>query len=176
MILCILPLYKVMAKLILLTGGNMGNRQKNLGLAVKNIQKHIGKVVRKSSLYQTAAWGNTNQPDFLNQVLVVQTKKSAGEVMKQILQIEKEMGRRRTIKNAPRVIDIDILFYDKEIHSSAGLSVPHPQIQNRRFVLTPLNELMPMYKHPVLKKSIHALLINCKDKLEVDKIELPVKR
>ena len=158
-----------MAKLILLTGGNMGNRVQNLANAQKFIQKKIGKVIRCSSVYQTAAWGNNNQPDFLNQVLVVQTKKKADEIMHIILSIEKEMGRKRTVKNAPRLIDIDILFYEKEIYTEANLVVPHPQIQNRRFVLTPLNELMPQFIHPVLKKSVHALLLCCRDKLEVKK-------
>ena len=148
----------------------MGDRRKNLAAAQKNIGRSIGKILRTSSLYETAAWGNTNQPDFLNQVLVVETKKSAIEVMKLILAIEKDMGRKRTQKNAPRLIDIDILFYDKEIHSDENLAVPHPQIQNRRFVLVPLNELMPQFKHPVLNKSVHELLLKCKDKLEVRKL------
>ncbi|MGE5108119.1 MAG: 2-amino-4-hydroxy-6-hydroxymethyldihydropteridine diphosphokinase, partial [Sphingobacteriales bacterium] len=130
----------------------------------------IGKVLRKSSLYETAAWGNSNQPDFLNQALVIETKKPVADVMLQILTIEKDMGRKRTVKNAPRLIDIDILFYNKEIYNNTNLTIPHPQIQNRRFVLVPLNELMPQFKHPVLNKSIHELLFRCKDKLEVRKL------
>ncbi|HET9055694.1 MAG TPA: 2-amino-4-hydroxy-6-hydroxymethyldihydropteridine diphosphokinase [Chitinophagaceae bacterium] len=160
-----------MAKLILIIGGNIGNRQRNFAAARKNIEKKTGKILRISALYETAAWGNTHQPDFLNQVLVVETKKTAIEVMKQILSIEKDMGRKRhKIKNAPRLIDIDILFYDKEIYNQPELAVPHPQIQNRRFVLIPLNELMPQFKHPVLNKTINQLLLNCKDKLEVKKL------
>ncbi|MBI2730083.1 MAG: 2-amino-4-hydroxy-6-hydroxymethyldihydropteridine diphosphokinase [Sphingobacteriales bacterium] len=159
-----------MAKLILLIGGNMGDRVKHLVVAKKHINKYIGKIIRCSAYYETAAWGNTEQPDFLNQVLVVETKKMAAEVMQQILSIEKELGRVRTIKNAPRVIDIDILFYGKEIYTSETLTVPHPQIPNRRFVLVPLNELIPQFQHPVLKKSIHWLLLKCKDPLEVKKL------
>lgn len=158
-----------MPKLILLIGGNLGNRKKNLAAARKNIEKKMGMLIRQSALYETAAWGNSNQPDFFNQVLVVETKKTATDVMQQILSIEKDMGRKRTVKNAPRLIDIDILFYDKEIYNEINLTVPHPQIQNRRFVLVPLNELMPQFKHPVLGKSVHELLFNCKDKLEVRK-------
>ncbi len=148
----------------------MGNREKNLSAAVKQIHKRIGKVLRSSAYYETAAWGNTDQPDFLNQVLIAETKKPAMEVMQKILLIEKELGRIRTVKNAPRLIDIDILFYDKEIHTEEQLSIPHPQIPNRRFVLVPLNELMPNFKHPVLHKSVHELLLKCKDKLEVRKL------
>ena len=79
------------------------------------------------------------------------------------------MGRVRTVKNAPRIIDIDILFFNKDIIQEAHLAVPHPEIQNRRFVLVPLNELSPGFKHPVLNKTIHQLLINCPDQLDVKK-------
>jgi 2-amino-4-hydroxy-6-hydroxymethyldihydropteridine diphosphokinase len=133
------------------------------------IEKHIGNVNRQSSLYTTAAWGNTKQPDFLNQVITVETKFSALQTMQIILSIEKKMGRIRTLKNAPRIIDIDILFFNKEIIDNNYLSVPHPQIQNRRFVLVPLNQLSPNLRHPVLKKSVHQLLIHCPDKLNVKK-------
>jgi 2-amino-4-hydroxy-6-hydroxymethyldihydropteridine diphosphokinase len=148
----------------------MGNSQLQLLTAIKNITKQIGQLTRESKLYVTAAWGNTNQPDFLNQVIVVETKLSALQVLDTILTIEKKMGRVRTLKNAPRVIDIDILFFNKEIIAEKKLSVPHPQIQNRRFVLVPLNELSPNFKHPVLQQNIHQLLTNCTDLLDVKKI------
>lgn len=158
-----------MNKVYLLLGSNMGNSKEQLLLAQKNIKKLIGKIVRLSSLYQTAAWGNTNQPDFLNQVIIVKTRLSAKETITTILSIEKEMGRIRTIKNAPRVIDIDILFYNKDIINDKDLRVPHPEIQNRNFVLSPLNELSPNMKHPVLNKTIHYLLTICPDNLNVKK-------
>ncbi|UEG49954.1 2-amino-4-hydroxy-6-hydroxymethyldihydropteridine diphosphokinase [Ferruginibacter lapsinanis] len=158
-----------MNKTYLLLGSNMGNSKEQLLSAQKNIKKQIGKITRLSSLYQTAAWGNTNQPDFLNQVIIVETRLSARETIKTILSIEKEMGRIRTVKNAPRVIDIDILFYNKEIINDNDLKIPHPEIQNRNFVLSPLNELSPNMKHPVLNKTIHYLLTICKDKLNVKK-------
>ncbi len=120
-------------------------------------------------MYATAAWGNTHQPDFLNQVIVVETALTAQTCMKIILQIEKDMGRKRTVKNAPRIIDIDILFFDKQIIKEKNLIVPHPEIQNRRFVLIPLNELVPNFIHPVLQQNIHQLLTNCSDKLNVKK-------
>ena len=153
----------------LLLGSNMGNSKAGLSKAVEQIEKQIGKVIRQSGLYSTAAWGNTKQPDFLNQVIIVETNLSAHQTMQTILNIEKKMGRIRTVKNAPRVIDIDILFFNKEIMEQEHLSIPHPQIQNRRFVLVPLNQLSPNLKHPVLNKTVHQLLINCPDKLNVKK-------
>lgn len=158
-----------MNKTYLLLGSNMGNSKIQLGKAMVLIGKQVGKIIRQSSLYTTAAWGNTNQPDFLNQVIVVETKRTAVQTMQAILDIEKKMGRIRTVKNAPRIIDIDILFFNKQIISEVTLQVPHPQIQNRRFVLTPLNELSPNFIHPVLKRSVHHLFIHCPDKLNVKK-------
>jgi len=158
-----------MNKTYLLLGSNMGNSKIQLGKAMVLIGKQVGKIIRQSSLYTTAAWGNTNQPDFLNQVIVVETKRTAVQTMQAILDIEKKMGRIRTVKNAPRIIDIDILFFNKQIISEVTLQVPHPQIQNRRFVLTPLNELSPNFIHPVLKRSVHHLFIHCPDKLDVKK-------
>ena len=100
-----------MNKIYLLLGSNQQNPQKQLLLAQKLIAKKIGPIKRKSAIYQTAAWGNTNQPDFLNQVIIVETKLPAQQTMQIILQIEKKMGRLRTLKNAPRIIDIDIFFF-----------------------------------------------------------------
>jgi 2-amino-4-hydroxy-6-hydroxymethyldihydropteridine diphosphokinase len=159
-----------MNKIYLLLGSNMGNSKQQLTKAVKKIKKKIGTVNRLSSLYSTAAWGNTNQPDFLNQVIVATTKLTAAQTIQTILIIEKEMGRIRTKKNAPRIIDIDILFFNKEIINTKNLTVPHPQLQNRNFVLVPLNQLSPNLKHPVLNKTIHQLLRVCSDKLTVHKI------
>ena len=158
-----------MNKAYLLLGSNMGNSKTQLVKAVRNIEKKIGSVTRLSTLYSTAAWGNTRQPDFLNQVIIVDTELTASQTMQIILQIEKQMGRIRTVKNAPRIIDIDILFFNKEIIDQKQLIIPHPQIQNRRFVLVPLNQLSPNLLHPVLKKSVHQLLIHCPDTLNVKK-------
>ena len=160
-----------MNKLYLLLGSNIGNSQQQLAAARKHISKEIGLVTRQSKLYQTAAWGNNDQPDFLNQVITVKSKYDAFTVLEKILQIEHTMGRIRTIKNAPRTIDIDILFFNKDIINTKKLVVPHPFIQERRFVLTPLNELSPLFIHPVFGKSNHELLLKCSDKLNVKKIK-----
>jgi 2-amino-4-hydroxy-6-hydroxymethyldihydropteridine diphosphokinase len=158
-----------MNKTYLLLGGNTGNRVKNLDKARQHIHSLIGDITRCSACYETAAWGNTKQPGFLNQVVVVQTQLDAPALMKTILLIEKKMGRIRTVKNAPRNIDIDILFFNRETCNTRDLIIPHPEIQNRRFVLTPLNELSPGLVHPLLKKTVHQLLINCADTLDVKK-------
>ena len=158
-----------MNKVYLLLGSNQQNPQKQLLLAQKNIAKNIGGIKRKSFIYQTAAWGNTKQPDFLNQVIVVETKLTAAQTMQTILAIEKKMGRVRTKKNAPRIIDIDILFFNKEIIHTKDLDIPHPRLQERNFVLIPLNQLSPNLKHPVLNKTINELLKTSADTLTVKK-------
>lgn len=159
-----------MNKTYLLLGSNMGNSRQQLAVAQKNIEKDIGKIIRQSHLYQTAAWGKTDQPDFINQVVIVDTRLSAAEAMNAILIIEKNMGRIRTLKNAPRIIDIDILFFNKETIKTKLLTVPHPLLQQRRFVLVPLNELSPRFIHPLLNKTVSQLLKDCPDKLDVKKI------
>jgi 2-amino-4-hydroxy-6-hydroxymethyldihydropteridine diphosphokinase len=159
-----------MNKVYILLGGNQGDPAKNLRTAKAALSKSVGTIARQSSVYRTAAWGITDQPDFLNQVLIIETILSAEKTLRACLFIEANMGRVRTVKNAPRIIDIDILFFNKAISKDFILTLPHPQIQNRRFVLVPLNELSPNMKHPVLKKTIHQLLTICPDKLDVKKI------
>ncbi len=156
-----------MNTLYILVGGNMGNRPGNLKKALSWLTKEIGRVIQSSLIYETEAWGKSDQPDFYNQVHILDTKLSASEAMKSILEIEKKMGRVRTVKNAERIIDIDILFFNEEIINDSGLIVPHSEIANRRFVLVPLAELSPGFVHPVLHKSMLDLLSTCKDMLAV---------
>lgn len=160
-----------MNKIFLITGANIGDRKENLQTAAILIEEKIGIIIRSSSIYETEAWGNNDQPAFYNQVHIIESKFSAEEIMSEILKIEKQMGRIRTIKNAKRIIDIDILFFNDEIIYLPNLMVPHTEISNRRFVLMPLNELAPGLIHPVLKQSINELLSTCKDTLKV--IPLP---
>jgi 2-amino-4-hydroxy-6-hydroxymethyldihydropteridine diphosphokinase len=159
-----------MNKAYLLIGGNMGDRNKNLNEAIDFIARECGSVIKSSSIYETAAWGKTDQPDFLNQCLLIQTSLSAPDLMKQLLKIEEKMGRKRKEKNDPRIIDIDILFFNDEVLQTEFLTLPHPQIQNRRFALVPLKEIAPNLVHPVFKKSMSKLLDECPDKLEVKKL------
>lgn len=153
----------------LLTGGNIGDRIMNLEQACELIEKNTGTVLEKSNVYETAAWGVTEQDPFLNQVVLVSTTLPAEKLLDTLLYIEQQLGRKRIEKMGPRTIDIDILFYNSEIISSPHLTVPHPRIANRRFVLTPLNEIAPDFVHPVLKKTITELLEICPDQLEVKK-------
>ena len=145
----------------------MGNRGQNIGLSKDLIQLSVGAIASGSSVYETAAWGKQDQPDFLNQVIIVKTKLSADACMKKILLIENAMGRIRRKKNDPRIIDIDILFFNNEIINVDDLTIPHPELHNRKFVLIPMNELSPDLIHPVLNQSIQYLLSTCSDELEV---------
>jgi 2-amino-4-hydroxy-6-hydroxymethyldihydropteridine diphosphokinase len=159
-----------MNKVYLILGSNQQQPKKQLLIAQKYIADKIGLILRNSSLYQTAAWGNTQQSDFVNQIIIVQTKLTALQTLETILSIEEKMGRVRTKKNAPRIIDIDILFFNKAIINTKSLVVPHAEIINRKFVLIPLKELSPNFKHPLYNKTIHQLLPICTDKLAVHKI------
>src|SRR5437773_4735146 len=159
-----------MNKSFLLTGGNVGKRLENLQQVIELLEKYCGRILQRSSVYETEAWGKTDQPNFLNQVLEIETEMKPESLMDEILKIEQLMGRIRNEKYGPRIIDIDILFFNKEIITRPGLVIPHPELQNRRFVLIPLAELAPQFEHPVLKKSISELLKDCPDKLNVNKI------
>lgn len=159
-----------MSKAYLLIGGNLGNRKENLSKAIELIKEYCGELTNSSSLYETAAWGMTDQPSFFNQALEISTTLNARQLIRKILKIEKMMGRVRKEKLGPRIIDIDILFYENEVQDIRFLKIPHPEIQNRRFVLVPLAEIAPGFHHPVLKKTITELLEECPDNLEVKKI------
>jgi 2-amino-4-hydroxy-6-hydroxymethyldihydropteridine diphosphokinase len=154
----------------ILLGSNQGNTKQNLLLANNLIEKNIGVITIISSLYETAAWGNTQQSAFLNQVILVRTKLLPKELLHQLLAIETQMGRIRTTKWEPRIIDLDILFYDNEVIEEVDLVIPHPFIQQRRFTLVPLLEIASNFMHPVLHKTMEELLAMCEDNLNVEKI------
>ncbi len=158
-----------MNKAYLLTGGNTGNREQYLLQSANLISAACGKIVKKSALYETGAWGKTDQPAFLNQALELHTLLPAALLMTALLSIEEQMGRKRLEKYGPRIIDIDILLFNSEIIHSLRVTIPHPELANRRFALIPLNEIAPGYIHPVLQKSIAQLLQICPDELPVKK-------
>jgi 2-amino-4-hydroxy-6-hydroxymethyldihydropteridine diphosphokinase len=159
-----------MNEVYLLTGGNIGDRLNYLSQARSEIARRCGEIENESSVYETAAWGNEQQEAFLNQVLKIRTEQTPSQVLKTILQIEEYLGRKRELKYGPRTIDIDILFFNNEVLNQPGLVIPHPQIQNRRFVLVPLNEIAPGKLHPLFNKTIGQLLAECPDPLTVNKL------
>jgi 2-amino-4-hydroxy-6-hydroxymethyldihydropteridine diphosphokinase len=154
----------------LLLGSNLGDSKKYLLEATANIEKKIGVVNRKSSLYQTASWGKQDQPDFINQVIRVDTDLLPIELLTGILEIERVLGRQRVEKWGSRTIDIDILLYDNSIVNNPVLTIPHPYLHERRFSLMPLSEIAPDIIHPLLNRSIKELLDNLSDNLLVKKL------
>ena len=148
----------------------MGERELNLEKARNLIGEKCGEVTTISSIYETAPWGETDQPMFLNQALQIFTSLKPMPLLQKILDIEKQLGRTRQVKFGPRNIDIDILFYNEETHNYPLLTIPHPALQYRRFVLTPMNEIAHGFVHPVLKKTIAELLEECPDDLRVNKL------
>ncbi len=154
----------------ILLGSNQGNLAQQLDNACLAIENQIGSIENKSSFYQTAAWGNTQQAAFLNQVISVRTNLAPNETLEKLLGIETQMGRQRIEKWEPRIIDLDILFYDNIILKEAQLIIPHPYIQDRRFTLIPLVEMAPQMVHPLLQLSMEKLLEICPDPLMVEKM------
>ena len=157
----------------LLLGSNQGDSDKLLQQATAFIEQRIGNVRRASTVYRTAPWGSFDRDDvadFHNQALLVETPLSAHEVLRQALDIEAELGRVRTAPPCPplggtteriyhsRPMDIDLIFYNDEVIDTPDLTIPHPRMHLRQFVLEPLAEIMPDYRHPVLHKTVHELL------------------
>lgn len=157
-----------MNELVLLLGSNLDDREQILLEASRQIENKIGQVTSRSKLYQTAAWGNEDQPIFLNQVLVVNTTKSVRESLTITQEIELGMGRVRYERWGPRLIDIDILYYNALVLEEGDLVVPHPQMHKRRFTLVPLVEVLPEKLHPIFNCTSKMLLDNCEDRLDVD--------
>ena len=155
-------------KIYLSLGSNLNDRERNLLLAIKKINERCGTVVEVSSLYQTGPWGMQNQPEFLNQVIEIESGYNPHELLQKLLVIEKEMGRKPAPRWGPRVIDIDILFFDQAIISDDDLVVPHVGIPHRRFALLPLSEIAPHYVHPLLNKTIERMLEDCADPLQAE--------
>lgn len=156
-------------KSILLLGSNLENPLVQLDLAKAKLTELFG-TIEASSIYRTAAWGNTEQSDFYNQALVIETDMDPETLMSTLIQIEESMGRKRVNKWEPRIIDIDIIAMENKIIQKENLVVPHPHMQNRMFVLIPFKEVCLDWIHPVFQKTIDELIAECKDELTVSKI------
>lgn len=157
-------------RIFLLLGSNQGHPPDRLAEAAERIGSEAGEILARSSLYRSAAWGLEQQPDFCNQVLELRSELPPALLLETLLGIERAMGRIRSLKWGPRVIDIDLLFYGQQVIDSATLHLPHPGIPERKFTLLPLSEIAPDWIHPVSHKSIATLLEECPDPLRVEKV------
>ncbi len=155
------------AKVVLILGGNLGDREELINRAVKSIAEK-NPLILNSALYETQAWGDVAQGNFLNQVIQIETSLSPEKLLGQIQQIEEKLGRKRTVTWGDRTMDIDILYFGDEVIDTPELTIPHRLIQERRFVLVPLFEILPDMIHPLLYKSNRALLEDCQDSSEVN--------
>lgn len=153
-------------------GANIGDRGLHLQLAREAIESSLGRIILASAVYLTAPWGLSEQPPFYNQVIHIKTEIEPETLLFRIQEIEKKMGRERIVKWDKRIIDIDILFYDRLVYHSERLQIPHPWLERRNFVLVPLAEIAPEWVHPVLLKPIRELLEISTDTLEVKPLEL----
>ncbi len=153
-------------------GSNMGERNLYIKESLLQIEKIIGTIIYESKTYESSPWGVTEQRNFLNKVISVKSDFSAKDLLKSLQKIEDKLGRTRTEKWGERTIDLDILFYNAEIINTKELTIPHPHIQDRKFVLIPFAEMNGKFIHPTLKKDIFALLKNCKDTVKVSVYEI----
>ncbi len=161
---------KLMDGIYLLLGTNLGDKEKNLSNAINLLGKHQIKVTNRSSLYETAAWGKTDQPTFINQVIQIETTLTPQLLLDTILSVELKLGRIRKEHWGERLIDIDILYYNFEIIKSPNLKIPHEGIPGRRFTLIPLVEIASDLIHPIHLKNQKQLLTECTDQLKVKRL------
>lgn len=159
----------------LLLGGNLGDRLENLEKARNEINKEVGSITTSSQVYETAAWGITDQPAFLNQVLQLSTMLPPYELLHEINLIEDRLGRERHERWQARIIDIDILYYGNKVIEGQRLTLPHPHLHKRKFALAPLAELAPDFEHPILEKNSRELYDLCDDELMVSVLDLQAK-
>ncbi|MDP2691193.1 MAG: GTP cyclohydrolase I FolE [bacterium] len=163
-----------MDSIVLSLGSNIGQRENHLAQARLRLEGRGIRILKSSRIYETEPVDFEDQPKFLNQALSIETGLNPGSLMKACLEIEKEMGRKRQVKNGPRNIDIDLLFYGNRIIDSPELQLPHRRLHERRFVLEPLAEIIPNLKHPQFKHSIRDLLDQCPDRHQVKALKSDV--
>jgi 2-amino-4-hydroxy-6-hydroxymethyldihydropteridine diphosphokinase len=158
-------------------GSNQGDRMKTIQLAEQLIDRRVGRIAKKSAYYETAAWGKTDQPAFINCILMVNTTLSAKELLEVNQKVERELGREITGERwGPRLIDLDIIFYGKRVIRERGLDIPHPEMHKRLFVIIPMMEIAPEVIHPLIKVDMVTLYQQCEDQSDVIKIDIPKVR
>jgi len=155
-------------QVIVSLGSNQGNRFETIQACIDLIHSEVATVVKVSKIYETPAWGFESEP-FYNAAILIHTTKSAQKILNQVLRVEKKLGRIRTKDSGyqARIIDVDIIAFDEEIISTENLQVPHPLMQNRKFVLQPMMDLGLNWEHPILKKSVSQLLLQTEDISEI---------
>jgi 2-amino-4-hydroxy-6-hydroxymethyldihydropteridine diphosphokinase len=149
-------------------GSNVGDRHSNLREAIRRLGS-LGQIVSVSSFYNTEPVEVTDQAWFLNCAMALECGSKPGQLMSELLRIEKEMGRQRIQKKGPRSIDIDILLFGDAVVNTPGLTIPHPAMARRRFVLEPLAEIAPEIRHPLLNKTVRELLAEVSPGQRVEK-------
>jgi len=141
-------------KVFITIGSNLGDRMKNIEVALKKMEDYGLRIIKKSSIIETEPYGFKEQGKFLNGVILIETDLDPFDLLNLLLNIEKEMGRERKIRWGPRNIDLDIIFYDDLVINTDNLKIPHPDAHNRTFVMGPLSEIDPDFVHPVLNKKV----------------------
>jgi 2-amino-4-hydroxy-6-hydroxymethyldihydropteridine diphosphokinase len=159
-----------MAEVYLLLGSNLGDRLQHLDNAKALIAERCGAIAAQSAIYETAAWGNTEQQSFYNQAIGISTTLAPADLLVAVKAIEKEVGRVETVHWGPRIIDIDIILYGNEVVNQPQLQIPHPYMHQRRFTLAPLAEIGGSAVHPIFNKTVSELLAVCSDTSGVTKI------
>lgn len=152
-----------MKKLYLSLGSNLGDRAGNLANARDRLAAAGIRILRASSIYETAPRDVPDQPMFLNQVVEAETGLFPRQVLSRLQKIERAMGRKRTIAKGPRIVDIDVLLFGESVISTTDLEIPHPRMMGRRFVLEPLAELAPDLRHPIVNRSMREMLAKVSD-------------
>lgn len=161
-------------QVVTILGSNSGDKYRLMEQAISLLTEKAGKMILASSYYETAPWGFECEENFLNRIAVFETELCPESFLQAALDTEKQLGRKRSAdgpRYTSRPIDIDILFYGTEVIDTPTLTVPHPRLAERSFVLTPLYEILPNFIHPVFHKSIRSLWEECPDRLEVRKID-----
>lgn len=162
-----------MHKVFLGIGGNIGNKRLNFENVLELIEKELGNLVQKSSIYETPPWGFNSENVFWNQIVIIETKLEALELLWRIHKIEEQFERKRGKERySSRQMDIDILYFDDDFMESKNLIIPHAKMHERKFVLVPLCEIAPNYKHPLLRLSSIEMLDGCRDESIIKKVKL----